>query len=81
MKKSYINFSIKKKRVYKMEYNGCTGQDTIDIVKSMVAFQNSVEEKDINVSFSDEIIKKKRIVSSDVVAEMDAIIRFRMNLN
>jgi len=77
MSQTWIIFTIDDRQVYQIEYRGCTGQDTIDGYKSMIAGEYKVSDRDVKVSFTDDLIKnqktrlktKEKIISSKLIRD------------
>ena len=71
MTQTWIVFSVNNQKVHQMNYNGHLGQDVVDATKMMVAGEHRVSERDVKVSFEDELDtrnqKKDTRVSSELV--------------
>ncbi len=75
MTKSWIIFKLGGQQVYQIPYNGCTGQDTIDSYKDMIAQEYNVEFSDIKVAFDDkELATTPKPVSSSIKSEITRIL-------
>jgi hypothetical protein len=76
MNQTWIVFSIDDQQVYQIEYKGCTGQDTIDGYKSLIAGEYKTPEEKIKVSFRDDLNKpeakvlKTRVTSSELLQDV-----------
>ena len=66
MNQSWLIFQINNQNVYQIRYNGCTGQDTIDDYKVMLAQEYKVKEDEVLVKFNDEIVMTHKIVSTEL---------------
>ena len=64
MIQAWLIFQIRNQNVYQIRYNICTGQDTIDDYKEMLAKEYKVSEDEILVKFDDELVITQRVVNS-----------------
>lgn len=67
MTQTWLIFQINNQSVYQIQYNGCTGQDTIDAYKEMLAREYKVNEDEVLVKFDDELVMTtQKPVSSEL---------------
>lgn len=66
MTQTWLVFQIGNQNVYQIRYNICTGQDTIDDYKEILAREYKVSELDVLVKFNDEVVIAQKIVSSEL---------------
>ena len=79
-----IIFLIGEQQVFQMPYNGCTGQDEIDLRIELVARHYSIPEKDVRIQFGDDEIKvTPRIVElqlrDDLKKRIKEVVKMKMN--